>query len=766
MALNRAFKVKDDINVLGRILSAGTDLFDIFSDQTASFQVSAANATFQVSGGDAFKLLGDNGVIVAANSNTETLIISGKNASYTEKGVSQFSSTNFTVTDGSVSVASQGILNSNLDPNAVDKDVINPSDIVYNAGAISFSTTAGFSANVDNSSIEIATNKLQIKDDGVTKSKIADNSIDKELVDASDIVYNAGAISFSNAVGFSANVDNSSIEIAANKLQVKSGGITNGMLVNDSITFGDGTNSGATALGSTFEIKGTQNQITATFNNLTNDNVTLSFAPSAVFPGDVTVEGALFVAGSATFRNTLVTTSSALSVINTGPSPALYVRNTNNAYDIASFYDGDYNEVLHVGGGGAGLGAVGINVGTVANGGTQPELVGLTVNGSISANEIIYTLNWGDSRDWWSVFTTVQGASASWSGGGGGSAYISGLSARWESNWNNTNANSGYWQDTYSYVLAKSATWDTVSTNITADNINLRDTSTAVGRINFGQNTSKLAAPVQYGVNDKITLWDFKGTGTGWNYAIGAEGSNMWFTVDANTNTGGFKFYIRDDLNFWLRGDGNLILKDNKDIFNTTGTSLLLVTKDRADTTFSTVNSNSASWGATYSYVGAQSAKWDTAYTTTAAESAKWNDTYSYVYSNSANFLVKDTPIQVTSVTLNDSGKTSLRKIYTGSATGTDFFSVATFAKASYNSAKFIVTVKNVTDNYRTSFEVMAVKTNGSGAWDGTVYAIVDQNNMFRQVDVDTSGTTVDLQITMYAVKNYIVNVLVDAISD
>lgn len=88
--------------------------------------------------------------------------------------------------------------------------------------------------------------------------------------------------------------------------------------------------------------------------------------------------------------------------------------------------------------------------------------------------------------------------------------------------------------------------------------------------INFQQNaTIPLAAPAANGVNDRITLWDFNGSGTGFNYAIGAEGNHIWFTMDVNNGTGGFKFYSRDNQVFKIRDDGVLIFEDSS-TFNVT----------------------------------------------------------------------------------------------------------------------------------------------------------------------------------------------------
>lgn len=102
-----------------------------------------------------------------------------------------------------------------------------------------------------------------------------------------------------------------------------------------------------------------------------------------IISGNLTVQGNISALGSATFANTIFTTTSALSVVNTGPGPALYVYQAAGPYDVASFYDGDGIEVLHVGNAGPGsFGKVGINE-SVPN-------KELTVRGSISATEIIY----------------------------------------------------------------------------------------------------------------------------------------------------------------------------------------------------------------------------------------------------------------------------------------------------------------------------------------------------------------------------------------
>ena len=112
------------------------------------------------------------------------------------------------------------------------------------------------------------------------------------------------------------------------------------------------------------------------------------------FYNDVVIYGGLSALSGTTFTNTIFTTTSALSVINTGVGPALYVSQAAGSYDVASFYDGDGVEVLHVGnaaGGGNPKGKIGINE-------SNPDAE-LTVNGAISSNDGI-TASGGNSNQW------------------------------------------------------------------------------------------------------------------------------------------------------------------------------------------------------------------------------------------------------------------------------------------------------------------------------------------------------------------------------
>jgi hypothetical protein len=152
--------------------------------------------------------------------------------------------------------------------------------------------------------------------------------------------------------------------------------------------------------------------------------------------GNLVVQGSLTALGTATFANTIFTTTSALSVINTGPGPALYVFQTSGPYDVASFYDGDGVEVLHVGNATpGGNGFVGINE-------SFPS-VELSVRGAVSASKTITALG-GNSNQWNAAYTNLIYNSSNYL-----SAYNMSL----------INSNSGYWNEAYTNLVSNSSNY-------------------------------------------------------------------------------------------------------------------------------------------------------------------------------------------------------------------------------------------------------------------------------------------------------------------
>lgn len=188
--------------------------------------------------------------------------------------------------------------------------------------------------------------------------------------------------------------------------------------------------------------------------------------------GDVTITGNLTALGTTTFQNTVFTTASTLSVINTGPGPALYVYQSSGPYDVASFYDGDGIEVLHVGNANPnGLGRIGINE-------SFPNLE-LTVRGSVSATGTILASAIDISTSILSagvnlldILTDDQvlifnEASNLLSISNGNSVSLSAInstfasnSGKYESVYTNVQSNSANWQSAYNSIQANSANWN------------------------------------------------------------------------------------------------------------------------------------------------------------------------------------------------------------------------------------------------------------------------------------------------------------------
>jgi hypothetical protein len=238
----------------------------------------------------------------------------------------------------------------------------------------------------------------------------------------------------------------------------------------------------------------------------TNQNTT--------FEQNVTIQGNLTALGTSTFANTVFTTTSALSVVNLGPGPALYVFQAAGPSDIASFYDGDGVEVLHVGnaqGGGNPLGKVGIN--------TSFPSTELTVNGAISSNRVITVLE-GNSNQWNSNYSTTQSNSANWS-----SVYtsFSTNSGKYDSNWTTTNSNSGKWDSNWTTVNSNSANWILDGGNTKGANISIgtNDNYNLALEIN---NNSKLllTSDTLSGNSNKTSFGAGSATGT-YSFAVGSS---------------------------------------------------------------------------------------------------------------------------------------------------------------------------------------------------------------------------------------------------
>ena len=155
-------------------------------------------------------------------------------------------------------------------------------------------------------------------------------------------------------------------------------------------------------------------------------NGNTSFTQNLSVGGDITLFGNFFATGSATFHNTFITTTSSLSVINTGKGPALYVSQQSGPWDIATFNDG-VTDIFHIGTSNwvSGLGRVGVN--------TSKPNVEMTVVGSISASNYLF----GDGSNLLGMYAGSD---------------LKALSGNWQNSTTVVNSNSANWNTTYGAI--------------------------------------------------------------------------------------------------------------------------------------------------------------------------------------------------------------------------------------------------------------------------------------------------------------------------
>jgi hypothetical protein len=167
-----------------------------------------------------------------------------------------------------------------------------------------------------------------------------------------------------------------------------------------------------------------------------------------ILTGDLTIFGSITALSGSTFVNTIFTTTSALSIINIGLGPALYVLQGSGAGDVASFYDGDGVEVLHIGNALNPIsdGVIGIKT-------SFPNKT-LTVIGDISATDSIWSNDFYGNADnlssvkWDSSYTIVNSNSSTWNLVtilSTTTTDLINLTSNFENTYNTVNSNSAQW---------------------------------------------------------------------------------------------------------------------------------------------------------------------------------------------------------------------------------------------------------------------------------------------------------------------------------
>lgn len=250
-------------------------------------------------------------------------------------------------------------------------------------------STNGFIALASNNNKVIGSNVIAKNDNVIVLNATSGNS-KLETTQDNQIILNA-----ESGIYFSSNVGIGTSDTATHALNV-SGTIHSNTIISDNIGNSNQWNSNYT----------TYNQNSSTYTSI--NYVDSKFLPNSggsisgdlLVKNNLTVYGNVSTWGSSFFQNTIYTTNTSLCIVHTAPVGVALFVGSRGLGDILSLYDLDTNtEVFHVGGADGDYPNVGVK--------TNKPNVELTVNGSISANSLIYDAS-GNSQNWNHAFEWVD----------------------------------------------------------------------------------------------------------------------------------------------------------------------------------------------------------------------------------------------------------------------------------------------------------------------------------------------------------------------
>ena len=275
----------------GSFVGDGSSLTGVSALSFKTIAVSGQSDVVADTATDTLTFAEGSGIGITTNAGTDTITIAGDDASTSAKGVASFSSTNFGVSSGAVSVKAGGIPSASLVTEGVDEKHLATS--VAGDGLAGGNGTA-LSVNVDDSSIETNSDSLRVKASGITNAMLGGSIANTKLVNDSvtigttEVDLGASSTTLAGMTGIDFTAANQAIGASIGSNNLTLGGSTTTVVIDGNLT----VNGSTTTVSSTNVTVGDQLLFLATGSQASNKDA-----------GIIALSGSTALQGSALYHD-------------------------------------------------------------------------------------------------------------------------------------------------------------------------------------------------------------------------------------------------------------------------------------------------------------------------------------------------------------------------------------------------------------------------------------------------------------------------------